>query len=127
MDKYQCLKLIRCQVFPPNCQKVTWGHHGGHLMPPQCPPCYFFLRTKVIFPIKCSFFSKNKNNMGGIMCPPSWEASGGIRHYPPFVHHPQNPSPTHHQTPTHSTIPTPNPPMEKMWGLNALYFMGSST
>ena len=19
----------RCQVFSPNCQKITWGHHGG--------------------------------------------------------------------------------------------------
>ena len=37
MDKYQCLKLISCQVFSPNCQKITWGHHGGHLMPPMPP------------------------------------------------------------------------------------------
>ena len=61
MDFNQCLKLISCQVFLPNCQKITWGHHGqgclmhgGHLTPPVTPPCYFFLRTKIIFTIKCT-------------------------------------------------------------------------
>ena len=24
-----------CQDFLPNCQKITWGHHGGCLMPPR--------------------------------------------------------------------------------------------
>ena len=32
---------------------------------PVMLPCYFFLRTKIIYPFKCIVFSKNKNNMGG--------------------------------------------------------------
>ena len=30
------------------------GYHRGHLTPPVMTPCYFFLRTKIIFPIKCT-------------------------------------------------------------------------
>ena len=107
MDKYQCLKLISCQVFSPNCQKITWGHHGGCLMPPM-PPQYFFLRTKIIFPIKCFFF-KNKNNMGHHVPPMMSPIMGGImRHQtlPTLC-----PPPTTSLTSTPHTPPPPTPPL----------------
>ena len=128
MDKYQCLKLISCQVFSPNCQKLTWGHHRGCLMPPQCPPCYFFLRTKIIFPIKCTaFFSKNKNNIGGghqgasdTTQPSSTTHNISHQHITHPKTHPPNP------TPTPLPQPTPPPPHHhpppthrEKWGLNA--------
>ena len=78
MDKYQCLKLISCQVSSPNCQKITWGHHGGHLMPPMMPPMLFFSKNKNYLSNQMhSFFPRTKITWGGIMCPhdappPSW-------------------------------------------------------
>ena len=142
MDKYQCLKLISCQVFSPNCQKITLGHNGGCLMPPNAPmmglimgasdapvmpPCYFFLRTKIIFPIKCIVFSKNKNNLGGVMCPHDAPrgASDTTHHLSTTqnIPHQHTPLPPHPITPTTITPPPPPhhhpPPMEKKWGLNA--------
>ena len=102
MDKYQCLKLLSYQVFFTKLSKNnTWAS------------CYFFLRTKIIFPIKCIvFFSKNKNNIGGHHVPPMM---GGIRHYPSFIHHPQHPSPAH---------PTTHPPQvgAKFWSKTLNYY-----
>ena len=144
MDKYQCLKLIRCQVFSPNCQKITWGHHGRCLMPltppvmgdimetsdaPLTPPMLFFSKKKKYLSNQMhSFFPRTKI---------TWGASWDIRHYPPFIHHPQHPSPAHqthhhpphHQPPSHHhpnpttihpthpttpTLPLPTPPIQPL-------------
>ena len=134
MDIYHSLKLISCQVFSPNCQKITWGHHGGAsdaLNAP--PPCYFFLRTKIIFPIKCT--------------PPPHPLPITSHTHPlpttppplPPTHHPQPSSLTpppnqnppthpHHHLPTHPTQePSNHPPWRKSGALMPNNFMGSST
>ena len=42
MDRYQCLDLIGCQVFSPNCQKImeaSWGASDAPTQPlPTTPP-----------------------------------------------------------------------------------------
>ena len=63
--------------FSPNCQKITWGHHGDVRCPPVTPPMLFFdnlvKKTSLVFSPYCQ-----NNNMGV-----SWGASdapndGGI-------------------------------------------------
>ena len=118
MDKYQCLKLISCQVFSPNCQKITWRYHGGCLMPPTRPvmgvlqgesdtPMLFFSKNKNYLSNQMhSLFSKNKSNMGDIMSPSMMILiMGGIRGHQtlPTLH----PSPTTSLTSTPHTPPTP--------------------
>ena len=131
MDIYQCLKLISCQVFSPNCQKnnmgATWGVSDAPMMGgimgasdvPHDAPHVIFSKNK-----KLSFQSN-------------------VHHHPthsPQHHHPQ-PSPpippptqpkstqppthpithttSHHPTTSHPPKNLQPPTMEKKWGLNA--------
>ena len=70
MDKYQC-----CQVFSPNCQKITSGHrevsdapqcpHDGGIMgmsdAPMTPPMLFFSKNKNYLSNQMhSFFPRTK-------------------------------------------------------------------
>ena len=89
-------------LMPPNAL-CDGGHHGGNLMPPKL----FFLRTKTIFPMKCIVFPRTKITWGASCAPMMSPIMGGIRHYPPFIHHPQHPSLAHH---THHHSPNPPPP-----------------
>ena len=93
---------------------------------PVKPPCYFLLRTKIIFSIKCIVFSKNKNNMG-VSCapppPPSWGVSEGIRRHQGASDTTHPSSTTHnnpHQHATHpTTTTTPPPPPNQPHPLNS--------
>ena len=69
-----------------NCQKITWGYHGGHLMPPMV------------------FFSKDKNYLSNQMHPTTPPTPHHITH-PPTPHNTTTP-PTHRPTPTLTTNPT---------------------
>ena len=116
MDKYQCLKLIRCQVFSPNCQKITWGHHGGHLM----PPILFFSKNKNDLSNQMhSFFPRTKITWGHHV-PPMISPIRGHQTLPTLCPPPTYPTPpltltppptTHHPHPSHHHHhPTPPPP-----------------
>ena len=114
MDKYQCLKLISCQVFSQNCQKITWGHHGGCLTPPMPPiveasqglsdaPMLFLSKSKNYISNQMhSFFPRTKITWGAscaYMMPP---IMGGIRGHQTI--------PTLLPTPTTSLTSTPHTP-----------------
>ena len=87
---------------------------GGIMMGHLLPPMLFFSKNKNYLSNQMhSYFPRTKITWGGHHVPPMM---GGIRHYPPFVHHPQHPSPAHH---THHHPHHPHPPTEKKWGLNA--------
>ena len=109
MDKYQCLKLIRCQVFSPNCQKITWGHHGG-VWYPLTPPHIIFSKNKNYLSNQMhSIFPRTKITGGGhqtlpTLCPPPITSLTSTPHTPPP--HPTNSTTTHPHPTTH---PTTNP------------------
>ena len=104
MDKYQCLKLISCQVFSPNCQKITWGHHGRCLTPPHdgghhrghLTPCddpmLFFSKNKNYLSIQMhTFFPITKTTWGGghqtlpTLCLPSKTSLTSTPYTPPPI------------------------------------------
>ena len=141
MDIYKCLKLISCQVFSPNCQKITWEHHGGCLrspMPPMMGESWGTSETLCNTPML--IFSKNKNYLSNQMHTTTPPTSHHIT-LPPTPHNPPCHPTTHHPPPqtsppkpptppksTHTTTTTHKPPtprtlqpptMEKKWGLNA--------
>ena len=111
---------------------ASWGasdvpHDGGASQgatdTPWYPPCYFFLRTKIISPIKCIVFFPKIT--WWVSAPHDAPHNGGHQGLSDTIH----PLSTTHNIPhQHTTHPTTrHPPMEKMWGLNAWYFISSST
>ena len=70
---------------------------------PVTPPCYFFLRTKTIFPIKCTLPPHPL---------PTTPPTTPSPHHPPHQNPPSHP-PTHTTTTTHPpTPPATTPPQE---------------
>ena len=138
MDKHQCLKLISSSFFT----KLSKTNMGASWVVSDTPdaPMMGVSQGASDAPIMppMLYFSKNKNYLSNQMhsfFPRTKITWGGIRHYPPFIHHPQYPSPAHHTPhqlpiPPHpttnpptppNTLPSPphHPPVEKKWGLNA--------
>ena len=75
MDRYQCLKLIGCQVFPPNCQKII----SGHLTPPQDTPILLFSKNKNYLPNQMhSFVLRTKITWGVSYTPHDAPLMGGF-------------------------------------------------
>ena len=130
MDIYQCLKLISCQVFSPNCQKITWrhqmevsdapnapcddGHHSECLHPPMMPACYFFLRTKIIIPTKCTppphplLITSPTHPLPTTPPPHPPTPHPNTNHQPHPQDHPPHQNPPHPTT--HTTTTTTHPP-----------------
>ena len=58
--------------FLPNCQKITWGCHGGCLMPPDTPMLFLFLEKQLYaFDWKDNFCSQEKITWGPSDAPQS--------------------------------------------------------
>ena len=101
-------EVDKLSSFSPNCQKITWGHHGGVSDTPMIPPMLFISKNKNYLSNQMhSFLPRTKITWGASCAPHDTPHHRGIRHYPSFVHHPQHPSPAHH---THHHTPTPPPP-----------------